>query len=530
MKNRFRFPKIVWRIVLMNSVWFQSHAAAEPQVWTPTHIPNYSVQTRPALEPVDLYPGPHLFIDDYLIAESAHLDKKTHSPDRFLEEPILGYQQHTTQPYLTVLKDEQTQTFRMWYNHGIGKDAYIAYAESKDGIQWQTPSLGIFGDDNRLLFIPGGFDAEVLDEGPNFPNPAQRYKLAWWGPDEKGPEEENRGLRVATSPDGIHWTPYPDNPVIPYYKKGDPRFHLMASDIITVFYDPLRNRYGAFFKSTAIPEDNYIPGPRAGHYFRRLVAMSASEDFFHWRRPWRIMLPEPRDEGLLEFYSCCQPLVRGTLMITFVRMLHDEKPVEPGGDFDGIGYTTLATSRDGVSWQRHDDIFFDRNPKPDTWDRAMTWVGSVLPMGEELYVYYGGYKLGHKRERDRWRQLGLAKMPRDRFVSRGAEGDQPGRLLTAPFRCPPDGTFRLTLNAQAQKGSIRVRICDEYGRPLLGYDYSDMEPVTGDSLALPVRWNTPRGEKTDAVSLTIPVFRLDVELTHARLFALEAIPCIRNNP
>ena len=57
-----------------------------------------------------------------------------------------------------------------------------------------------------------------------------------------------------------------------------------------------------------------------------------------------------------------------------------------------------------------DNIFFDRNPDLEAWDRAMTWIGSTLPVDGELYIYYGGYKHGHKIEPTRERQLGLAKM------------------------------------------------------------------------------------------------------------------------
>jgi hypothetical protein len=36
---------------------------------------------------------------------------------------------------------------------------------------------------------------------------------------------------------------------------------------------------------------------------------------------------------------------------------------------------------------------------PDRLDHSMTWVASVLPVGDELYIYYGGYVCGHKIEK-----------------------------------------------------------------------------------------------------------------------------------
>ena len=47
----------------------------------------------------------------------------------------------------------------------------------------------------------------------------------------------------------------------------------------------------------------------------------------------------------------------------------------------------------------------------------MTWIGYALPVGDEVYLYYGGYARGHKVEPDTERQIGLAKMKRDRYVA-----------------------------------------------------------------------------------------------------------------
>ena len=232
-----------------------------------------------------------------------------------------------------------------------------------------------------------------------------------------------------------------------------------------------------FSRSHAEAEDGYTRGVRAGGAFRRLVSASVSQDFIAWSRPWRVLMPEPRDEGQLEFYSVGGTIARGGLLIGFARMLHDDYPANEGRASDGaaagseppsgIGYATLVTSRDGVRWERHDEVFFDRNPDPDAWDRAMTWIGSAVPVDDELYIYYGGYKRGHKIEPTRERQLGLAKMPMDRFVSREAVGDKPGRILTVPLRLPEDGAHQLVLNANATTGQIRVQLRDaeERGRP-----------------------------------------------------------------
>jgi hypothetical protein len=319
---------------------------------------------------------------------------------------------------------------------------------------------------------------------------------------------------MAFSPDGIHWTAYERNPVLPYYPPGDPKVAAGVGDVVDLFRDPVRNRYGVLMKMQATPADRLTPGPRAGKGIRRLVGASYSEDGVHWKEPWRVMMPESRDAGILEFYSAGGTIARGPLLVSFVRMLHDDYSPEPGGQPTGIGYTTLATSRDGVHWSRQDDVFFDRNPEPHTWDRAMTWVGCALPVGDKLFLYYGGYARGHKVEPTKERQIGLARMPMDRFVSVEPNGAGVGTLRTIPLRVPT-GETSLVINAAAAGGRICVAVRGADGAVVPGYGLNESVAVTTDGLREPVRWKDrpqlPSGQ----------VIQLEFELANAKLFAFD---------
>ena len=154
--------------------------------------------------------------------------------------------------------------------------------------------------------------------------------------------------------------------------------------------------------------------------------------------------------------------LRGSLRIGLVRVLRDDLSCDPGGPKDGIGYSVLATSRDGINWQRRREPFLDRNPARGSWDHAMTWIGAAVPVGDEVFFYYGGYARGHKVEPATERQIGLARMKRDRYLGLAPSNDE-GRLVTRPFVVPGG---RLTVNARATRGAVFVRLLDPAGNPL----------------------------------------------------------------
>jgi hypothetical protein len=132
-------------------------------------------------------------------------------------------------------------------------------------------------------------------------------------------------------------------------------------------------------------------------------------------------------------------------------------------------------------------------------------------VGDEIYLYYGGYARGHKVNRFEERQIGLLKMPRDRYVAREA-GDTPGQMTTPLVTLDADS---LALNVDSRAGEVKVEILDEGGRPIPGFSAADCPLITTDSLAAPVAWKRPLRPLTGT-----PV-RLRLSLRNARLFALE---------
>jgi len=408
-------------------------------------------------EPVALSPGAHLFVDEFLVEAQDGLNRIVCTPERLPEPVVTGPGDQCFQPYFTVVRDLETKRFRIWY--GVPENAgqsHVGYMESDDGIRWERP--------HRVLEDPSTiqFGVSIVDEGPDFPDAAKRFKYGYW---------HGGGLRIAVSPDGLRWTPLVDRVVVEH-----------NHDITAIFRDPIRERYGGLVS-------RYIEGESwAGK--RRIPHMTVSDDLVAWRAPWRTIAPDDQDEGETQFYCMDGVLARGGLLIAMLKVLRDDLVVEgaPEGAY-GLGYTVLAWSRDGEHWERDRTPFLDRNATVGAWDHAMTWGDCQLVVGDETYIYYGGYQWGHKWERFTQRQIGLARMKRDRYVARRA-GEAPGVLRT-PLFVFDEPKHRLLVNADVH-GDLRVRVLDAAGEALPGFDWEDCEAVRGDSLAHVVRWTCPQ--------------------------------------
>ena len=437
--------------------------------------------------PLVLPPGPHLFVDDFLIESSSRLARVVNAPQRDLDRPVVtGPEDQNWQPYVSVVRDPVTRRFRMWYDIPTrGKGSHLAHLESADGVRWLRPHQ-VLADPAQIIF-----GASVLDEGPGGKDPDYRYRFLWW----------TSGLWLAHSADGLRWQTDQARPVL-----------TGTSDISSLVRDPIRNRYLALFGMAATKADGYRGStPNAPEGTRRCVGQSFSPDGVKWEPPRRIIKPDERDEGITEFYSIGGVVARGGLLIGLLKVLRDDLPCDPGGPRQGIGYTVLAWTRDGENWQRDRQPFLDRNPQPGSWDHAMTWGDCQLLVSDELYLYYGGYARGHKVARETERQIGLVRLPRDRYIGRVA-GNEDGTLGTPLVKLQGE---TMTLNVDAAKGVVRVQVLGADNKALPGFALADCEPVIADSVAAPLRWKRPLS------ALHGQTVRLEFAVRNARLFAFD---------
>ncbi|HAZ03734.1 MAG TPA: hypothetical protein DCY97_16420 [Marinilabiliales bacterium] len=421
--------------------------------------------------PLKLNNGPHLFIDDYLIAEQSFLNRVVNNPEK-LEKPVLAGGEKPVQvflPYLSVLHDPQAGKYRLWT--GALKESkekknycHTVYTESLDGIHWGRPE--ILKEPQKVQL-----NCKVIDRGIDFSDKQKRYVMGVY---------LFKGLRIFTSPDGFAWSPLSDETVI-----------LHSLDINSLHWDPIRNQYIAIVsrwkKGFGDPAYPLVDDTR------RIPYESVSNDLVNWEPMWQIFSPNmtPIEKGETQFYGMSGIIARGDLLIGLVKVLRDDLNATYGKDAKGmgelerkaggIGYTVLAWSHDGRTWERDYEPFIPRNYMPGTFDHAMAWGDEQIIVGDETFIYYGGYERGHKVNRFEERHIGLARMPIDRYVSRDADLINMGTLITKPLIINAES---LTVNANV-KEMARVRVLDSKHKPLHDYGWINF---SGDSIAHKIAW------------------------------------------
>lgn len=190
----------------------------------------------------------NLFVDDVQIESMEKVTRTLHVPARAEENPVLTpdlpWEGSLILQPGTVIFDEDEHVFKMWYNSFATASKpdiqqLLLYATSKDGIHWERPQLGIVefhGSKANNAFLNWcSWNNSVIKDDSD-PDASRRYKLAYWNWKIAGKE----GVWVAFSPDGIHWSIYDNNPVIPMAASGD---------TFSVMQDPDSHEFWMYHKS-----------------------------------------------------------------------------------------------------------------------------------------------------------------------------------------------------------------------------------------------------------------------------------------
>jgi hypothetical protein len=454
-------------------------------------------------EMINLGSRRELFVNHFLIEKMEGLALKLHEPQREgialkFDRPWEG----EFSGYTTVIKDGSL--YRMYYRGlpSAGRDGSenetVCYAESKDGIAWSKPNLGLFEVrgrlENNVILTNRPFAhnfSPLLDERPGTP-PAEKYKaLAGLSPG---------GLHAFKSGDGLHWSPLQAGAV---FTKG-------AFDSQNVaFWSAAEQQYLCYFRTFK----------KLGSEGFRWISKTTSLDFVHWTDPEEMEFGDTPPEHL--YTNGTHPYYRAPhIYIALAKRFFPTKAAFSAEQAKALvknpGYrvassdSAFMTTRGGKHFDRtFMEAFIRPGPSAEDWvARDNTPALGVVPGNDrQMFIYRMSYYAQPTSHMARY------SLRTDGFVSVSAPY-MGGELLTKPFIFSGS---KLEINfATSAAGGVRIEIQDADGKPTPGYGLADCPEIIGDEIDHAVLWSGG----SDVSKLEGKVIRLRFALRDADLYSL----------
>ena len=446
-------------------------------------------------KPLDIGSRLELFVDDHLIESMEGVQLRLHSPRSAgkimdFDEPWEG----NISWQLTVFQDGDI--YRLYYmgrsvpgyvrNSGLKPGEtlvpehphFLCYAESKDGIEWKKPSLGLYefqgSKDNNILTPTMGIP--VLDTRPGV-DPSHRYKAAGQTDDNTrfGEEETNAGLILWASSDGLRWTKWREEPL---FTTSLPN----AFDSINVlFWSESEGQYVFYFRY--MTQDV------------RTFARTTSKDLLEWSEPVPCTF-DGAERPLHHLYTMATtPYFRAPhIYLAFPKRFLPLRQIYKDSPYPGISEAVFLSSRDGVDWKPFHEAFIRPGRDQRNWVHRTTMTAAgLLETGEDEISLYVSRNYTYPSS-----YLERFVLRTDGFVSVNAPFAG-GEFVTRPLRFSGSELF-LNYSTSAA-GSIRIEIQDEDGQPIPGFTLEESPVLYGDHIERSVKWQRPGTSITDPMRL-----------------------------
>ena len=427
--------------------------------------------TRPDV--IDISVGRQLFVDDFLI-ESTTLKSTAHKATPYSNSPIIVPDTQTDGNACLlsssgVWYDEEEKLFKMWYL--ANWTAGVAYATSKDGINWEKPMVGA---GNNIVYKQLQPDSVAVWMDKNAKNPNEKYVMFVRTADTKNKDYVKGNYYykgyIYTSPDGIKWK----------FKTQTG----ICGDRSTIFYNPFMEKWCFSIRSYINHEG------KKTHRARNLFMTSSLGNLVNSTKEMVNWIFSDKQDKTNEYFDvaeiyCVDAVAYESIMLSMVEILEgpdNSKSNELG--IPKVTELTLGFSRDGFHFDRtNKEPIITASQDATKWDQGYLSpaAGVCVTVGDKLYFYYSGWQASSTKAYDKCR-IGLATMRRDGFVSMDGTGE-----LTTRAMCVEDGRKYLFVNA---KGSVKAEILDENGNVYAGYSVNDCVGFTGDSTCTKLSWTS----------------------------------------
>lgn len=445
--------------------------------------------------------------DNVSIPFTHNLRLEMQQPEKYPDNPVVRRgppgtpDEFGVQFYGSIIRDNDL--FRLWYvavdrelerNSRCVRCWRPAYAESRDGIHWEKPDLGLVeykgNKTNNLVRIDpaplGMINLKVLHE-PDDPDPGRRYKMSahtwWWDGKRRG-----RGtLAPLFSRDGVRWhlaiDTKPVGGLLPVEDIVLPPHHFEAA--------------GGLYKWQGMYFASGQSGPPQGHgmlpYSGREVLMHRSPDFVHWSKTASVGFVRSSQRASFaygtgeESHEGVSVWNRNNVLIGIYGRWHGAKDWRKRTIDLG-----LLISNDGVHFREPlPEWTFLRRGEDGQWDQGGLLQGQGFEnVGDKTLVWYGAWDPRDGQNYQPRGGVGLATLPRDRFGALSVDGDGTAELVTSTVSASKADPRRLWLNVDGlgEESILRVELLDERERPLRGYSGEHAAIVRDGGFRTPVVW------------------------------------------
>lgn len=478
-----------------------------------------------AAEPLRLENRREIFVDRYLIDSMEGAALKLHEP-RY-EGPVMTFKEPwegVTSHYVTVLYDDGL--YRMYYAGG-GNEAGIqttCYAESRNGIDWEKPNLGLYeilGTRNNNVILFGDDElthnfAPFIDKNPDAPK-EEKYKALAGGIQE--------GIFAFVSADGVHWKKKWDHAVFTQPVSS-------FDSLNCPFWSESERKYLFYYRT-------YRFEPTLGCEIRS-VSRAESSDFENW---------EPYSGGEMSFGDTLREHLYVNHTMPYYRAPH----IYLSTAARLIPTRHVLTKEERANLNLKKDVFFNGCSEPvllstrggyvfdrtfmEALIRPRLDIGDWVPRGN--YPARGVVPTGIVREipekpQRQYGELGESEMSmyvrhwygqEDHALCRYSVRLDGFSSINAPFAggewTSKPFTFKgstLILNASTSaEGWMQIEFLDEDGVPIPGFTFDDSPLLTGNWLAKPVEWESEKS----AAELEGKTVRLHFIMRDADLYSVQ---------
>jgi hypothetical protein len=451
----------------------------------------------------------HLFLDPAFVPQMENVSLRVNPPQQreIVIRPDKPWEQLMISFFLTV-RDEEGK-LRMWY---ICRDKAnhpnLAYAESRDGVTWTKPNLGIVEyDGSKENNLVGLSSLEgVVFRDPNAPA-QERYAYVTHLAEE--------GMVRFHSPDGLHWG-----------RDAAPLLRLGADTQNVTFWDERLGKYVLYlrgwyrgadqkkYRKVLRAELPSLTTPLSIDATEKSVRMWGKDKVAVMDNEFpTVFAADERDPKNTDVYNLsAQPYPPDPRWyVGFPSMFQRERSTS-----DGRLEMHFTGSGDGIAWHRYDRTPYVKPGLAGSDNQNMVFMGTGLVVrGDEIWQYGTGLHSRHgDRESRKVRTDGVIYryvQRVDGFVSLDF-GDE-GKCVTAPVKV--DGG-RLLLNVDTGAlGQLRVGLLDADGKELPGFGADECGVIRTNSTHAEVSWKN-RG---DVSSLAGQAVKLSLRGAHAKLFS-----------